>query len=200
MLSIVAKAFVDPATLRRADCMKQCKLLRYSHYHKQFSETRGTAKDSDWKATSFSIQIWSVQGYYNTCHCCFSFFMGVLLVEINQFRMEQMKDRLPIKMQPLTKNDAPESEWLFDIDLNKRISLLNSTITALIKKTVSSCSWNCGKKTDTISNNSSHRHLQNSTKKYNTPKKYNFSGRALLKGIDWQDIRATDFRGTKFSK
>ena len=65
--------------------------------------------------------------------------MGVLLVEINQFRMEQMKDRLPIKMQPLTKNDAPESEWLFDIDLNKRISLLNSTITALIKKTVSLC-------------------------------------------------------------
>ena len=134
MLSIVAKTFVVPATLRRADCMKQCKLLRYSHYHKQFSETRGTAKDSDWKAASFSIQIWSVQGYYNTCHCCFSFFMGVLLVEINQFRMEQMKDRLPIKMQPLTKNDTPESEWLFGIDLSNRICLWNSTITALIKK------------------------------------------------------------------
>ena len=46
--------------------------------------------------------------------------MGVLIAEINQFRMEQMKDRLPIKMQPLTKNDAPGSEWLFDIDLNKK--------------------------------------------------------------------------------
>ena len=104
--------------------------------------------------------------------------MGVVIAEINQFRMEQMKDRLPIKMQPLTKNDTPESEWLFGIDLSNRICLLNSTITALIKKNCQFMQLKLWKKTDTISNNSSHRHLKNSTKKYN------FSGGALLKGID----------------
>ena len=56
----------------------------------------------------------------------------VLRPEINQFSTEQMKDQLPAKMQPLTKNVTPESEWLFGNDLSKRISQLNSTITALI--------------------------------------------------------------------
>ena len=36
--------------------------------------------------------------------------LGVVTAEINQFRRKQMKDRLPAKMQPLTKNVPPESE------------------------------------------------------------------------------------------
>ena len=33
--------------------------------------------------------------------------LGVVTAKINQFRREQMKDRLPAKMQPLTKNFPP---------------------------------------------------------------------------------------------
>ena len=36
--------------------------------------------------------------------------LGVVTAETNQFRREQMKDQLPVKMQPLTKNIPPESE------------------------------------------------------------------------------------------
>ena len=56
--------------------------------------------------------------------------LGVVTAEINQFRREQMKDWLPAKMQPLTKNVPLESEWLFGNDLSKRINQLNSTNTA----------------------------------------------------------------------
>ena len=48
--------------------------------------------------------------------------LGVEIGEINQFRREQMKDRLPIKMEPLTKNFSTESKWLVGNDLSKRIN------------------------------------------------------------------------------
>ena len=64
--------------------------------------------------------------------------LGVVTAEINQFRREQMKDRLPAKMQPLTKNVPPESEWLFGNNPSRRINQLNSTNTVLIKTSVSS--------------------------------------------------------------
>ena len=35
--------------------------------------------------------------------------LGVVTKKINQFSRDQMKDRLPAKMQPLTKNFSPES-------------------------------------------------------------------------------------------
>ena len=66
--------------------------------------------------------------------------VGVVTAEINQFRSEQMKDRLPAKILSLKKSIPPESEWLFGNDLSKRISQLNSTNTALIKTSVSSYS------------------------------------------------------------
>ena len=47
--------------------------------------------------------------------------LGVVIAEINQFRRERMKDRLPVKMQPLTKNIPLESKWRFGDDLSKRI-------------------------------------------------------------------------------
>ena len=49
-----------------------------------------------------------------------------------------MKDQLPAKMQLLTKNVPPESEWLFGTDLSKRINQSNSGNTALIKTSISS--------------------------------------------------------------
>ena len=51
-----------------------------------------------------------------------------------------MKDQLPAKMQPLTKNVPRESEWLFGNDMSKRINQLKSTNTALIKTSISSYS------------------------------------------------------------
>ena len=65
-------------------------------------------------------------------------FLGVVTAEISQFKMEQTKNRLPAKIQLLTKNVTPEFECLFGNDLSKRISELSSTITALIKTIVSS--------------------------------------------------------------
>ena len=66
--------------------------------------------------------------------------LGVVTAEINQFRREQMKDRLPAKIQPLTKNVPPEPEWLFGNDMSKRINQLSSTNTALIKTSIRSYS------------------------------------------------------------
>ena len=66
--------------------------------------------------------------------------LGVVTAEINQFRREQMEDRLLAKMEQLTKNIPSESEWLFGNDLTKRINQLNSTNTALIKTSISSYS------------------------------------------------------------
>ena len=51
-----------------------------------------------------------------------------------------MKDRLPAKIKPLTKNVPSESEWLLGNDLSKRINQLNSTNTALTPTSVSSYS------------------------------------------------------------
>ena len=73
--------------------------------------------------------------------------LGVVTAEINQFRSEQMKDQLPTKMQPLTKNAPSECEWLFGKDLSKRINQLNSMNSALIKTSISSYS---GKIPDTL--------------------------------------------------
>ena len=103
-----------------------------------------------------------------------------------------MKDQLPAKMQPLTKNVPPESESLFGKDSSKRINWLNSTNTTLIKICASSHS---GKITDTHSNNPSHQHLQPILQKT-----YILPGGALLKGRNGQDSSATDLPETKFSK
>ena len=52
--------------------------------------------------------------------------LGVVTAENNQFKREQMKDRLPAKMQPLAKNVPPECEWLFGNDLSKRINHISN--------------------------------------------------------------------------
>ena len=121
--------------------------------------------------------------------------LGVVTAEINQFRREQMKDRLPAKMQPLTKNVPPESEWLFGNDLSKRFNQLNSTNTALIKTSISSYS---GKNTRYHLNNhhhQGHQHMQPTLQKT-----CSLPGGALLKGRDGSNSRATDSPETKFSK
>ena len=92
--------------------------------------------------------------------------LGVVTAKINQFRREQMKDRLPAKMQPLTKNVPPESEWLFGNDLSKRINQLNSANTALIKTKLLSV-HTVGKIPDTHLNqhHQGHQHLNQHSKK-----------------------------------
>ena len=120
--------------------------------------------------------------------------LGVVTAEINQFRSEQMKDQLPTKMQPLTKNAPSECEWLFGNDLSKRINQLNSMNSALIKTSISSYS---GKNTRYSLNNQhqGHQHLQPTLQKT-----CSLPGWALLKGRDGSDSRATDLPETKFSK
>ena len=104
--------------------------------------------------------------------------LGVVTAENNQFKREQMKDRLPAKMQPLAKNVPPECK--FGNDLSKRINQLSSMNTALIKTSV-------GKITDTYSNNSSHEHQQSALQKTCI-----LPGGTLLKGRDSKNLRPTN--------
>ena len=115
--------------------------------------------------------------------------LGVVTAEINQFRKEQMKDSLPAKMQPLTKNVPPESEGLFDNDLSKRINQLNSTNTALIKTSISSHS---GKNTRYPSKQSKSRPSTSAT---NAPKNLQSSRRGSARGKRW--IRQQSSRFTR---
>ena len=115
--------------------------------------------------------------------------LGVVTAEINQFRKEQMKDSLPAKMQPLTKNVPPESEGLFGNDLSKRINQLNSTNTALIKTSISSYS---GKNTRYPSKQSTSRPSTSAT---NTPKNLQSSRRGSGQGKRW--IRQQSSRFTR---
>ena len=58
-------------------------------------------------------------------------FLGLVSSELNQFRRDHLKSRLPEKVKPLAKNVPAKSEWLFGDDLNKRIKTIISTNTAL---------------------------------------------------------------------
>ena len=58
-------------------------------------------------------------------------FLGQSVNDMNQFRRDQIKPRLPAKMKELTNNVPPGSKLLFGDDLNKRISQINNTNTAL---------------------------------------------------------------------
>ena len=53
--------------------------------------------------------------------------------DTNELRRDILKSRLPAKMKQLTKNVPAESELLFGDDLNKRISQINNTNSALAK-------------------------------------------------------------------
>ena len=90
-----------------------------------------------------------------------------------------MKDRLPAKIKPLTKNVPSESEWQLGNDLSKRINQLNSTNTALIKTSVSSYS---GKNNRYSSKQSTSKP---STSETNTPKNLQSSQRGSAQGKRW---------------
>ena len=58
-------------------------------------------------------------------------FLGLVSSELNQFRRDYLKSRLPEKIKLLAKNVPAKLEWLFGDDLNKRINTISSTNTAL---------------------------------------------------------------------
>ena len=60
-------------------------------------------------------------------------FIGKAAKHTNHLRRDILKSRLPAKMKQLTKNVSPESELLFGDDLNKRISQIKNTKSALAK-------------------------------------------------------------------
>ena len=49
-------------------------------------------------------------------------FLGKAITDVNQFRRNNLKPRLPEKLKPLADNVPSESQWLFGDDLSKRIS------------------------------------------------------------------------------
>ena len=59
-------------------------------------------------------------------------FLVKAITDMNQFRRNNLKPRLPEKLKPLTDNVPSESQWLFGDDLSQRISginNMNSTLT-----------------------------------------------------------------------
>ena len=60
-------------------------------------------------------------------------FIGKATKDTNPLRRDILKPRFPAKMKLLTKNVRAESELLFGDDLNKRISQIKNTKSALAK-------------------------------------------------------------------
>ena len=60
-------------------------------------------------------------------------FIGKTTKDTNQLRRDILKSRLQAEMKQLIKNVPAESELLFGDDLNKRISQINNTNSALAK-------------------------------------------------------------------
>ena len=58
-------------------------------------------------------------------------FLGKAITDMNQFRRNNLKPRLPEKLKPLADNVPSESQWLFGDDLSKRISQINNMNSAL---------------------------------------------------------------------
>ena len=59
--------------------------------------------------------------------------LGTSSIEINQLRRDLMRHKLPNNLKPLAKDVPPGSDFLFGDDINKRISQLSSTNSALQK-------------------------------------------------------------------
>ena len=114
--------------------------------------------------------------------------LGVVTAEINQFRREQMKDRLPATTQPLTQKVPPESKWLFGNGFGKRINQLNSTNTALIKTSVSPYSSYSGK-----NNRYPFKQSKPSTSATSTPKNLHSSWRGSAEGKRWPRKQSNRF-------
>ena len=120
-------------------------------------------------------------------------FIGKATKDTNQLRRDILKSRLPAKMKQLTKNVPAESELLFGDDLNKRISQINNTNSALAKPAFRP-NQNSGRynKNQAPYNTTSNNHQQS---KNGYP-----PGRALLQGEGETSRATTGTTGTKLSK
>ena len=120
-------------------------------------------------------------------------FIGKAAKDINQLRRDILKSRLPAKMKQLTKNVPAESELLFGDDLNKRISQINNTNSALAKPAFRP-NQNSGRynKNQVPYNTTSNNHQQS---KNGYP-----PGRALVQGEGETSRATTGTTGTKLSK
>ena len=63
--------------------------------------------------------------------------LGKATADMNQFRRNNLRSRLPSRLRPLATIVPPESQWLFGDDLNKRIaaqiSRMNNTLSQSFK-------------------------------------------------------------------
>ena len=120
-------------------------------------------------------------------------FIGKATKDTNQLRRDILKSRLPAKMKQLTKNVPAESELLFGDDLNKRISQINNTNSALAKPAFRP-NQNSGRynKNQAPYNTTSNNHQQS---KNGYP-----PGRALLQGEGETSRATTGTAKNKLSK
>ena len=58
-------------------------------------------------------------------------FLGKAITDMNQFRRNNLKPRLPEIPKSLVENAPSESQWLFGDDLSKRISQINNINSSL---------------------------------------------------------------------
>ena len=58
-------------------------------------------------------------------------FLGKATTDMNQFRRNNLKLRLPENLKPLTHTVPSESQWLFGDNLSKMISQINNMNSAL---------------------------------------------------------------------
>ena len=59
-------------------------------------------------------------------------FLGSVSSELNQFRRDYLKNKLPEMHKSLAKNVPAKSEWYFGDDLNKIINKISSTNTRIV--------------------------------------------------------------------
>ena len=123
-------------------------------------------------------------------------FIGKATKDTNQLRRDILKSRLPAKMKQLTKNVPAESELLFGDDLNKRISQINNTNSALARPAFR-LNQNSGRydRNQAPYNTTSNNNHQQSKNGYPPS-----PGRALLQQEGETSRATTGTTGTKLSK
>ena len=68
-------------------------------------------------------------------------FLGQIANDTNQFRRDIIRSRLPCRMRQLVKNVPDGSELLFGDGINKRITQINNTNSALLAKPIQTVSY-----------------------------------------------------------
>ena len=114
-------------------------------------------------------------------------FIGKATKDTNQLRIDILKSRLPAKMKQITRNVPAESELLFGDDLNKRISQINNTNSALAKQVFTRPSQNGKYNKSQVTYNTSNNYQQ--SKNGYSPRRSFARGRRGNKQSNYRNYR-----------